>query len=162
VVLPTGEIEVLATNLMDKQAITVADLADLYRQRWGIETIIDSLKNQLGLMIFSGLKPAAILQDIYATMFVYNLRQLLINEVQLIVNEQVKESIRAKYKQKTNKNVASGLLKPKIISIFLAKEPKEIIDELIAYFVKNKLPVYPNKEPLKREKSLARIGVPNQ
>jgi hypothetical protein len=89
VVLPSGEIEVLATNLMDKTAITVADLADLYRQRWGVETVIDSLKNQFLLMVFSGLKPEAILQEIYATMFAYNLRQLLINEAQSLVNEQV-------------------------------------------------------------------------
>jgi hypothetical protein len=41
---------------MDKTAITVADL---YRQRWGVETVIDSLKNQFLLMVFSGLKPEA-------------------------------------------------------------------------------------------------------
>jgi IS4 transposase len=92
VILPSGEIEVLATNLMDKIVITVADLADLYRQRWGVETVIDSLKNQLLLLVFSGLKPEAILQDIYASMFVYNLRQLLINEAQLLVNQQVKKT----------------------------------------------------------------------
>jgi IS4 transposase len=40
---------------MNKTAITVVDLADLYRQRWGVETVIDSLKNQLLLMVFSGL-----------------------------------------------------------------------------------------------------------
>jgi hypothetical protein len=154
--LPTGQIEVLATNLMDREAITVAELGVLYKKRWGIETIIDSLKNQLNLMVFSGLKPAAILQDIYASMFVYNLRQLLINESQKIVNEQVKESIKAKHEQKINKNVALGVLKSQIIPLFLAKEPKEIVDELVAYFVKNKLPIYPNKEPLKREKSLAK------
>jgi hypothetical protein len=118
VVLFTGQIEVLATNLMDKQAMGVADLGDLDKMRWGIETIIDSLKNQLGLMMFSGLKPQAILQDIYATMFVYNLCQLFINEAQLLVNKQVKESIKAKYKQKVNKNVALGVLKPQIISTF--------------------------------------------
>jgi hypothetical protein len=117
VVLPSGEIEVLATNLMDKEAITVADLGDLYRQRWGVETVIDSLKNQLLMMVFSGLKPEAILQDIYATMFVYNLRQLLINEAQLLVNEQVKENIKPnKYEQKINKNIALGVLKTKIIT----------------------------------------------
>jgi len=156
VLLPTGQIEVLVTNLMDSAAITVADLGELYKKRWGIETIIDSLKNQLNLMMFSGLKPSAILQDIYATIFVYNLRQLLINEAQLIVNEQVNESIKAKYEQKINKNVALGVLKPQIISLFLAKEPKQIIDELIAYFVKNKLSVYPDKKTFKREKSLAK------
>ena len=33
VLLPSGQIEVLATNLIDKEAISLADLSDLYRQR---------------------------------------------------------------------------------------------------------------------------------
>ncbi len=162
VILPSGEIEVLATNLMDKVAITVADLEDLYRQRWGVETVIDSLKNQLLLMVFSGLKPAecrpeTILQDIYATIFVYNLRQLLINEAQLLVNQKVKESTRPiKYEQKVNKNVALGLLKTKIISLFLVEEPEKIIEELVILFAKNKIPVIPTKQTSKRQKSLAK------
>jgi hypothetical protein len=62
-------------------------------------------------------------------MFVYNLRQLLINEAQVIVNEQVKESVKVKHEQKRsaaqiNKNVALGVLKPQIIPLLLAKEPK--------------------------------------
>jgi hypothetical protein len=157
VVLPSGEIEVLATNLVDKTAITVADLADLYRQRWGVETVIDSLKNQFLLLVFSGLKPEAILQEIYATMFAYNLRQLLINEAQLLVNEQVKETTRPiKYEQKVNKNVALGVLKTRIITLFLVKEPEQIIEELVLFFAKNKIPVIPNKPKPKRQKSLAK------
>jgi hypothetical protein len=157
VILPSGEIEVLATNLMDKTAITVADLADLYRQRWGVETVIDSLKNQLLLMVFSGMKPEAILQDVYASMFVYNLRQLLVNEAQLIVNEKVKQKIiTSKYEQKVNKNVALGVLKPKIIILFLLQEPKEIIEELVCFFANNRIPRMPNKPKPKRQKSLAK------
>ena len=161
VILPSGEIEVLATNLMDKVVITVADLADLYRQRWGVETVIDSLKNQLLMMVFSGLKPEAILQDIYATIFVYNLRQMLINEAQLVVNEEVKEKAIMgkplnKYEQKVNKNVALGILKTKIITLFLVQEPEQIIEELVILFAKNKIPVIPNKQTSKRQKSLAK------
>lgn len=157
VILPSGEIEVLATNLMDKVVITVADLADLYRQRWGVETVIDSLKNQLLMMVFSGLKPEAILQEIYASMFVYNFRNLLINQAQELVNEQVKESTRPiKYEQKVNKNVALGVLKTRIITLFLVEDPEQIIKELVLFFAKNKIPVVPNKPMPKRQKSLAK------
>lgn len=49
----------------------------------------------------TGREPEAILQEIYATIFVCNLRQLLINEAQLHVNQQIKESTRPhKYEQK--------------------------------------------------------------
>lgn len=119
--------------------------------------MIDSLKNQLLMMVFSGLKPEAILQDIYATIFVYNLRKLLINEAQLLINEQVKENIKPnKYEQKVNKNVALGLLKTKIITLFLVQEPKQIIEELVILFAKNKIPLIPNKQTSKRQKSLAK------
>lgn len=157
VVLPGGETEVLATDLMDKAAITVADLADLYRQRWGVETVIDSLKNQFLLMVFSGLKPEAVLQDVYATMFVYNLRQLLINEAQILVDQKVTKNKRpSKHGQKVNKNVALGVLKTKIITLFLAKDPEKTIEGLVLFFAKNKIPVVPNKPMPPRQKSLAK------
>ena len=156
ILLPTAEVEVLATNLMDQALISLEDLNALYKQRWGVETIIDSLKNQLLLMVFSGIKSEAILQDIYATMFVYNLRQLLTNEAQQLVDEQIKESKRAVHAQKINQNVALGALKTKIITLFLVKDPKEIIQTLIVFFTKNKMPLAAKKVIPKREKSLAK------
>ncbi len=35
------------------------------------------------------MKPEAIYQDVYATMITYNLRQLFINEAQLIIEQEV-------------------------------------------------------------------------
>ncbi len=78
---------------------------------------------------------------------------MLINEAQLLVNKQVKESTRPiKYEQKVNKNVALGLLKTKIITLFLVEEPEEIIEELVILFAKNKILVIPNKQTSKRQK----------
>lgn len=156
VVLSTSEVEVLATNLMDTTAISEVDLGDLYRQRWGIETIIDSLKNQLLWTVFSGEKPAAILQETYATMFVYNLRQLITNEAQEIVNEQVTASTRCMHAQKVNMNTALGVLKPKIIPLFLTEEPQKIVEVLLQFFVENKIPKVSGKPIPKRQKSLAK------
>jgi hypothetical protein len=156
VVLPSGEVEILATNLMDKIAITLLDLSELYNQRWGIETVIDSLKNQLLLMVFSGLKPAAILQDLYASFFVYNFRQVFINEAQKIVNQQVEEKEEPQYEQKINKNVAIGILKWKIITLFLLENPEQIIVELVVVFAQNKIPKVKDKKKPPRNKSLAK------
>ena len=253
VLLPTGEIEVLATSLYDKNTISIADLSDLYQLRWGVETILNSLKNQLQMMVFSGIKPNAILQEIYACIFVYNLRQLLINEAQLIVNEenaakivankvnkiqlvvneaqlvineaqlvvneaqlvaneaqlvaneaqlvvneaqlvvneaqlvvneaqivvneaqivineaqivineaqivaneQVNKIKKCNLVQKINKNVALGVLKPSIMTLFLDDNPKRIIDKLISYFVKNKISKKKLAKYPPRQKSLAK------
>jgi hypothetical protein len=156
IILPTGEIGVLATNLMDSQAITTADLGELYRQRWGVETCIDEMKNQFLCMMYSGLKPEAILQDSYATMFVYNLRRLLTNEAQNRVNEDIKESKRAIYPQQINQNVALGALKPKIMTLFLTHQPEKIITELITFFTQNKMPNIKEKKKPERKPSFAK------
>lgn len=156
IILPTGGIEVLATHLMDSQAITTADLGELYRQRWGVETCIDEMKNQFLCMLYSGLKPEAILQDSYATMFVYNLRRLLMNEAQNRVNEDMKESKRAIHPQQINQNVALGVLKPKIMTLFLTHQPQRIIAELITFFTQNKMPIIKEKKKPERKPSFAK------
>ncbi|MCU0447063.1 MAG: IS4 family transposase [Microscillaceae bacterium] len=156
IILPSGEIEVLATNLMDSEAISRADLGELYHLRWGIETMIDSVKNQCLMMVFSGLKPLAIAQEVYATMFVYNLRQLLINEAQIQVDEGLENRPKPTRPRKINKNVALGVLKPKIISLFLSQEPAKIVAELIRVFTQNTESVVDNKVQPKRKKSLAK------
>lgn len=90
-------------------------------------------------------------------MFVYNFRNLLIKQAQELVNEQVKESTRPiTYEQKVNKNVALGVLKTRIITLFLVEDPEQIIKELVLFFAKNKIPVVPNKPMPKRQKSLAK------
>jgi Transposase DDE domain len=156
IILPSGQTEVLATNLTDSRHISLADLGDLYGKRWGIETCIDELKNQFLCTVFSGIKPEAILQDMHATVFVYNLRRLLMNDAQSVVNESIKESTRAKYPQKINQNVALGVLKPKIMTLFLTQEPHKIIQELITFFTQNKMPIVPKKTVPKRKPSLAK------
>lgn len=70
-------------------------------------------------------------------MFVYNFRNLLIKQAQELVNEQVKESTRPiTYEQKVNKNVALGVLKTRIITLFLVEDPEQIIKELVLFFAK--------------------------
>lgn len=66
VVLSSGEIEVLMTNLDNR--FTINDLSEIYRLRWGIETCFNSVKNHLMLGIFSGYSQCSIEQDIWCSM----------------------------------------------------------------------------------------------
>jgi hypothetical protein len=77
VVLDDGTIEVLATNLFDRQKYPYADFKTLYFMRWGIETRFSSFKNQLQLEAFSGQKVETILQDFYTTIFLSNLQEII-------------------------------------------------------------------------------------
>ena len=63
--LPSGEIEILVTNLFD---LPNCQLAELYGMRWDIETAYFRLKRQLCVEKFSGKTPNSIRQDFWASM----------------------------------------------------------------------------------------------
>lgn len=153
IALPNGQTEVLMTSLFDTNTFSIATLDELYQMRWGIETTFDRLKNQLLLTCFTGLKPEAIYQDVFATVFVHNLQQAIVNEAQVIVNE---ATTKCKDEYQVNNNVAAGILKNKIMKLFLSKEPKEILEELIRIFAQNRLAKKKSKTPQKRIKSIAK------
>ena len=71
VILKSGEIETLITNLSENE-FSADDFLDLYFLRWGIETTYGTLKNKLLIEKFSGRSPVAVLQEYYAMMFVLN------------------------------------------------------------------------------------------
>lgn len=74
--LSNGNIEYLATNILDPQ-ISTDDFKWAYEKRWGIETKYNDVKNKLEIECFTGYTPVAILQDFYATMFLANLAGVL-------------------------------------------------------------------------------------
>jgi Transposase DDE domain len=153
IILPNGDLEVLMTSLFDRKTFNLDSLNELYQLRWGIETAFDRLKNQMQIMCFSGLKPEAIYQDIHATIFVHNLQRLFVNNAQVIVNE---ETIHCKYPYQVNNNVVTGILKNKIMSLFLIQRPEKIIQELIKIFVKKRIPKIKNRPTVPRKKSIAK------
>lgn len=59
VVLDTGEVEILITNLTEDE-LKYEDSKELYFKRWGIETKFDELKNKFQIENFSGMKPIII------------------------------------------------------------------------------------------------------
>ena len=80
--LETGELEVLATNLLDETLYPTAAFAELYHYRWGIETYYNVLKSRLDLENFSGLTAEAIRQDLHAAIFLSNMESILIQPAQ--------------------------------------------------------------------------------
>ncbi len=70
IVLADGEIEVLATSLLDSQKYVLEIFKELYFKRWKIETYYDELKNKLQTEDFSDHSNQSILQDFYSSLFV--------------------------------------------------------------------------------------------
>jgi len=111
-VLPTGEVEKLVTNIFDV-SFSVEVFGELYGLRWGVETCFRSLKSRLQIENFSSAKRELILQDFFASVFVYNLMVASIAEATLRVA--VKQ---CKYVYRVNKNVAIGEVRDLLIGSF--------------------------------------------
>ncbi|MFO1349414.1 MAG: hypothetical protein U1F68_01505 [Gammaproteobacteria bacterium] len=75
--LPSGEVEVLGTTLLDRCAYPSAEFKQLYGWRWGEETYFDRLKNVFEWERFSGIGLHAMEQDFYGVVFLATLDSVL-------------------------------------------------------------------------------------
>lgn len=143
VVLENGTIEVLITNLFDIQQYPHASFKELYFKRWGIETKYDTVKNQLQLEAFSGQKVATIMQDFYITFFLSNLQEIIAKPCEQKVDVITRNR---KYHYKINRNIAFGLMKNRIIVLFMIHDPDIILHLLEDLFVQHIEPIRPNRK----------------
>lgn len=72
--------ETIATSLPAKQ-FPLSTIKKLYAMRWGIETSFRELKHAIGLTNFHAKKKEFILQEIYASLAMYNFCQRIIQSV---------------------------------------------------------------------------------
>lgn len=147
--LATGELEVLATNLLDQVAYPTECFGELYGMRWGIETYYGVLKGRLELENFTGRSVEAVRQDVHATVFLSNLESLLIAPV----NKQLKEQSRGlKYQRQVNHSVSFHTIKHRMIELLLSQEPhQEVVLQMQELFRDNPTVIRPNrKEPRKK------------
>jgi len=144
VILDTGEVEVLATNVLDNNKLQTSDFKELYAKRWGIETYYDVLKNRLYLENFTGLTALAVKQDFYATIFLTNYE----SSVTYDTNEELKEKTKDnKYIQKVNKAVSFNAIKYKAFDLFYSEAPHdEVLEQLEKLFLTNTIVIRPNRK----------------
>jgi hypothetical protein len=138
VILDNGEIEVLATSLLDEDKYPSKEFKWLYGKRWGIETNFDHLKNHLMIEDFTGLSSLSVLQDFFANMFMANMQQIFVNEAQEELKEQKKDT---EYKYKINKNLSFGFMKDRFIKILFDKDIDRSISDLKELFKINPSPI---------------------
>ena len=91
--LPSGDIETLATNLLELPA---EQIIELYSLRWAIETAYFRLKRALSVEKFSGKTPNAIRQDFWASM-------VLMHAV-AVFQKDADEAVRERRKDKPTKH----------------------------------------------------------
>ena len=138
VILDNGEVEVLATSLLDKKKYPSKEFKWLYGKRWGIETNYDHLKNHLMIEDFTGLSSLSIMQDFFANMFIANMQQIFISEAQDELKEQKKDT---EYEYKINRNLSFGFMKDRFVKILFDKNVNRNIKDLKELFKINPSPI---------------------
>ena len=158
VFLPNGEIEVLATLLINKVKYPWNFFRDLYFKRWGIEVSFNSLKNKLQLEWFSGKSVRIILQDFYAKLFDRNLFTL----ISIGAAEKLKENTRnRKYEYGINENIGYSILKNKWVKLFLdiIEKIKVFLETLIEKLLKNIEPIRPGRSYYRIKKMMSKSTI---
>lgn len=141
--LPSGEIEILMTSLLDSQKYPANMFKELYFLRWGIETFYDELKNKLKVEYFTGYSKISIQQDFFCAIFISNLQSIIVNDLQEELDIKNKGK---KYDQKINTNLSYGFLKNRILELLFKEAPLEqVFSDLESLFLKNTIPIRPNR-----------------
>ncbi len=152
IILPTGEVEKLATNLMDKD-LTTEDFKVLYFKRWGIEVKYCQLKSRYELENFSGVNPIAIMQDFYATIYLSNLMTMAKAEA----NENAETNKKSlKYEYKVNMNILISKMTRTLIECFYEDDLEKrtiLFDKAMKHIAKNLVPIRPDRSFPRREPS---------
>ena len=149
VLLSSGEVEILLTNLYDQNLYTNEDLKFLYGLRWGIETTYGKQKNQLQMEQFSGHRVICIQQDYAASVFVANLQSLIEKQSEEFLDQVNQKRI---HQYKINRNVSWASLKHNIVKLFLNKNPKQILLQLQKAFERNLEPIRPGRQNPRKKK----------
>lgn len=141
--LATGQLEVLATNLLDEELYPSECFGGLYHYRWGVETYYGLLKGRLDLGHFTGLSAEAIRQDVYSTVFVSNLESLLIAPA----NQQLaQDSQGLQHRQQVNHAVSFHALKAHLIALLAGPQPMaEVVAKLQRLFLATPTTVRPKR-----------------
>ena len=145
VLLDDGRYEVLATNL-PREKFPEECFAEVYHMRWGIETAYEVLKDRLKIENFTGIKPQLIEQDINSTIYVSNLAEDIICDIEDEDQEHLKNDY--KHTMQLNRNLSIGLLKSDLIYILIESDVKrktELLQVLYDEIRVNVVPIRPDR-----------------
>jgi len=156
--LPTGELEVLVTSLLDEQAYPSEEFLELYHLRWGIETFFGLLKGRLSLENFSGLTVEAVLQDIHSTILLTNLESVLTREAAKRLPQPETTQERRRHRKKINRAVSFHALKGRVLELLLGSKPvEEVLEELTTLFLSTPVSVRPERAQPRKPTVYARL-----
>jgi hypothetical protein len=153
--LPTGELEVLATSLLDEALYPTEEFLTVYHWRWGHETFHLMLKGRLDVENFSGRTVEAVRQDVQATVLLTNLESVLSEPTQAALTE--RSTLQTQPLQ-VNRSNSYHALKLQVLDLLYSDMPvRQVIHKLMKLFPGSPVPVRPNRKvPRRRRPSFHR------
>ena len=145
VILDDGEVEVLATSVLDQDILKTEDFKALYFQRWKIEICYEIIKNRLSLENFTGESVLSVKQDFFATIFVSNMEAAVIFDLNIDLENQ-KAQKGQKYQYKVNKSVSFNTIKNYAFELFYFDgDVSDILEKIYILLRTNTVAIRPNR-----------------
>jgi hypothetical protein len=152
--LSTGELEVLATSLLDEEQYPSEEFLNVYHWRWNHETFYGIMKGRLDLENFSGQTVEAVRQDFFATLCLCNLESVLIEPAGQVPREQ---SAGEHHPRQVNHAVAFHALKDQLLELLYSEVPIEtVVKKMQIMFLGAPVSVRPGRKPPRRKPSMFR------
>jgi hypothetical protein len=152
--LPTGELEVLVTSLLDETLYPTREFLEVYHCRWNHETYHLMLKGRLDLEHWSGQTEEAVRQDVQAAVFVSNVESLLSQEAQEKLSA---ADAGRQYPAQVNRAVSYHALKERMLDLLWSQRPLEkVVAEMQCWMRSNPVSVRPQRPVPRRAQSFHR------
>jgi hypothetical protein len=149
--LSSGELEVLATSLLDAAVYPTAAFGPVYWQRWGQETYYGRLKGCLDLEHCSGQTVAAVEQDFQATVLLSNVESVVAGPAQAQLAGRAGDR---QQPAQVNRAVSLHAIKYRLIDLLTSRVPAEkVLAELTGWFQANPVSVRPDRKVPRRKPS---------
>jgi hypothetical protein len=142
VLLPTGEVEMLMTSLLDREDHPTDAFAELYHLRWAQEENYKCFKCRVEVENWSGKSPLTICQDFHAKVFTLNLTAVLTRTAQQQVDEHHSGDSHPK---QVNLTHALCTMKGALVRLLTRSDPLELLRALIDVFARTIEPVRPRR-----------------
>jgi len=153
--LPTGELEVLATSLLDEALYPTVEFLNVYHWRWGHETFYLMLKGRMELENFSGRTVEAVRQDVQAAVLLANLESVLSEPTQAALNQPSAVPTQPLRVKRSNSYHA---MKMEVLDLLYRDIPAEqVLQQLMKLFAGSPVAVRPDRKvPRRRRPSFHR------
>jgi hypothetical protein len=148
VLLPTGEIEVLMTALLDPDNYPAEAFVGLYHLRWAQEEGYQCFKCRVEVENWSGKSALTIDQDFHAKVLALNLTAVLTRTAQDVVDDRCRDDVHPKQVNMTHARCA---MKGALVRLLTRSDPLELLHALITAFARTVEPVRPGRSHPRRK-----------